>query len=68
MDDLLFLTTEDLIEELLRLADLANQELAHEKGDEIMVILLLRAVQGEVSPTEAGEAVEAYQSLGRSFG
>lgn len=67
-DDLLFSDNEALIAELRDCAEAANAEAAHEQGDEILVLLLLRAANGEVLAGEAALAVEAYESISRRFG
>lgn len=68
LDDLIFLTNDEIIAEVGRAGDLANQEFAHELGDSAMVVFLLRAAEGEVTGAEAREMVEAYQELNRRFG
>jgi len=67
LDELLFLSNEELIAGLEQAIDHANQEFAHQLGDEILIIFLLRSVEGEVSPLEVSEVIEAYQELSRSF-
>lgn len=68
LDDLMFLDNEDLISEVERAGEMANQEFAHELGDSAMVIFLLRCADGEVTAREAQEMVGAYQELNRRFG
>ena len=66
-NELLFLTNEELIAEIASLVERADQESAHEQADEVMVIALLRAADGELTHTEAAELTAEYQQLNRKF-
>lgn len=67
LDDLFFLDNDELIAELVKACDYANQEFAHQLGDEVMVLMLLRSTAGEVSSGEATDVIAAYRELNRGF-
>lgn len=68
-DELIFLSTEELIRELDACASLANRELAHERADEIIVICLLRAAdpQEEFTHWEAAEVARLYGQVEKFY-
>lgn len=65
---LLFMSNEGLVEAMQDCADNPDREEAHRDADEILVIALLRAVDGELPGGHASALVLIYRQLDRWFG
>lgn len=68
MTELIHLSNAELIERVSDAAEWADQEEAHELGDEAMVVALCRAVDEDFSMREASDLIVEYKKLNRRFG
>lgn len=68
-DELIFLSTSELLSALIACCEFADREFGHERADECLVIALLRAAdpQEEFSASDAAAFVLAYRRVERFY-
>lgn len=68
LDDLLFCSNEQLINEMEDCSDEPDREAAHQRADEILVIALLRAADDDFTHDQATRIIGSYRELERWYG
>lgn len=68
LDDILFLSNEQLVDEMEDCSDDADREASHHRADEILIVALLRAVDDDFTHDQATRIIAAYKSLDRWYG